>query len=382
MPAINQRFHGLDALRGFAMLLGIILHAALPYMGFGESMIWPSDNDDSRLIVIIFQFIHFWRMPVFFILSGFFTSLFVSRYGWTYWWKNRFLRIVLPLIIFTFIMSATIPWIFKYGYTEKLSLFYSNDNQPHHLWFLWHLIIITLFTIFYKFYSLIFLKLLNILKLSKLIIVFNFIKSLIAKYLFDFQIPVTLIVILTICSLNDMGTELVGNPVSTGIYFAFGYSLYKNNKLFHNIIYNWKYYFLLAILFFLIHTLIEEEYIAIDFEQFPVFWIPFIFIKISNSILFSFSFIGLAEKKFGSYNSILRFCSDGAYWMYLIHLPIVTFITFFMFQFSFFIEFKFLIASVLTTFICLISYKLFVRSTYIGLLINGKKYPFRWNNVN
>jgi len=98
--------------------------------------------------------------------------------------------------------------------------------------------------------------------------------------------------------------------------------------------------------------------------------------------LFSFSFIGLAEKKFGSYNSILRFCSDAAYWMYLIHLPIVTFITFFMFQFSFFIEFKFLIASVLTTFICLISYKLFVRSTYIGLLINGKKYPFRWNNVN
>ena len=75
MPSINQRFHGLDALRGFAMLLGIVLHAALPYMGFGESMIWPSDNDDSRLIVIIFQFIHLWRMPVFFILSGFFASL-------------------------------------------------------------------------------------------------------------------------------------------------------------------------------------------------------------------------------------------------------------------------------------------------------------------
>ena len=114
MPSINQRFHGLDALRGFAMLLGIVLHAALPYMGFGESMIWPSDNDDSRLIVIIFQFIHLWRMPVFFILSGFFASLLVSRYGWTYWWKNRFLRILLPIIIFTFIMSASIPWIFKY----------------------------------------------------------------------------------------------------------------------------------------------------------------------------------------------------------------------------------------------------------------------------
>ena len=71
MPAINQRFHGLDALRGFAMLLGIVLHAALPYMGFGESMIWPSDNDDSRLIAIIFQFIHFWRMPVFLYFQDF-----------------------------------------------------------------------------------------------------------------------------------------------------------------------------------------------------------------------------------------------------------------------------------------------------------------------
>ena len=382
MPAINQRFHGLDALRGFAMLLGIVLHSALPYMGFGESMIWPSDNDDSRLIAIIFQFIHLWRMPVFFILSGFFASLLVSRYGWPYWWKNRFLRIVLPIIIFTFIMSATIPWIFKYGYTEKLSLFYSNDNQPHHLWFLWHLIIITLFTILYKFYSLIFLKLLNIVKLSKLIIFFNFIKSLIAKILFDFQIPITLIIILTICSLNDMGTELVGNPVSTGIYFAFGYSLYKNNKLFHNIIHNWKYYFLAAIVFFLIHTLIEEEYISIDFEQFPVFWIPFIFIKISTSVLFSFSFIGLAENKFGSYSSISRFCSDGTYWMYLIHLPIVAFITAFMFQFEFLAEIKFLLAIIMTTLLCLTTYKFLVRSTYLGLLLNGKIYPFKWNNFN
>ena len=98
------------------------------------------------------------------------------------------------------------------------------------------------------------------------------------------------------------------------------------------------------------------------------------------NILFSFSFIGLAENKFGSYSSISRFCSDGTYWMYLIHLPIVTFTTFFMFQFKFFAEFKFLLAIILTTFICLITYKFFVRSTYIGILLNGRKYPFKWNN--
>jgi len=371
----NQRFHGLDALRSFAMLLGIVLHAALPYMNMDVS-IWPSDKDDSKLIVIIFQFIHLWRMPVFFILSGFFASLLVNRYAWSYWWKNRMLRIVLPMVIFTPVMGATIPWIFKYGYTGELYLFYSNDNQPHHLWFLWHLIIFTIFTILYKFYSLLFTKIANLLKLTKLNNFILSIKSAIAKIIFDFQIPIVLIIILTIFSLNDMGTELIGNPISTGIYFAFGYSLYKNNRLFKKIIINWKYYFLSALLFFLAHTLIEEEFISIDFVTYPIWWIPFIFIKISTSVLFSFSFIGFTENKFGSYNSILRFFSDGAYWMYLIHLPIVSLITFFLFQFKFLAEIKFLIAIIITTFICFITYKILVRSTYLGVLLNGKKYPF------
>jgi len=381
MPIVNQRFHGLDALRSVAMLLGIVLHAALPYMDVGEN-IWYSDEDDSKLIAIIFQFIHFWRMPVFFTLSGFFASLLVNKYEWSYWWKNRILRIVLPLIIFTPIMGATIPWIFKYGYTGELYLFYSNDGQPHHLWFLWHLIIITIFTVLYKFYSLLFTKLLKILKFTKLTNFLVSIKSFIAKIVFDFKIPIVLIIILTIFSLNDMGTELIGNPVSTGIYFAFGYSLYKNNKLFENIILNWKYYFLFSFILFLIHTLIEEKIISIDFEIYPLYWIPFIFIKISTSVLFSFSFIGLAENKFGSYSSISRFCSDGTYWMYLIHLPIVAFITAFMFQFEFLAEIKFLLAIIMTTLLCLTTYKFLVRSTYLGLLLNGKIYPIKWNNFN
>jgi len=381
MPTSNQRFHGLDALRGAAMLLGIVLHAALPYMGVSDS-IWPSDKYDSNVITIIFQFIHLWRMPVFFILSGFFASLLVSKYQWSYWWKNRILRIVLPLIVFTPIMSSTIPWIFNYGYNDELYLFYSNDNQPHHLWFLWHLIIITIFTVLYKLYSLFFTKLLNLLKLTNLNNFIVAIKSWMAKILFDFKIPFVLIVMLTILSLNDMGTELIMNPVATGIYFAFGYSLYKNNKLFQNITLNWKYYLLSALIFFLVHTLIEEEFISINFEGYPIYWIPFIFIKIANSVLFSLSFIGFAENKFGSYNSILRFCSDGAYWMYLIHLPIVTFITFFMFKFSFFAEIKFVLSIILTTSICLVTYKFLVRSTYLGVLLNGKKFPFKWNSLS
>ncbi|SVE18067.1 uncharacterized protein METZ01_LOCUS470921, partial [marine metagenome] len=142
-PSLNHRFNGLDALRGFAMVLGIVLHAALPYMNIGE--LWPSDSSSSDVIMVIFEFIHIWRMPLFFILAGFFANLVVSKKSWESWYQNRFLRIFLVAIIFIPVMSLTIPWIFAFGKTGGILFFYSNEGQPHHLWFLWHLIIIAIF---------------------------------------------------------------------------------------------------------------------------------------------------------------------------------------------------------------------------------------------
>ena len=99
--------------------------------------------------------------------------------------------------------------------------------------------------------------------------------------------------------------------------------------------------------------------------------------RIICGVLFSYAFIGLAENRFGSYNAKLRFISDGAYWMYLIHLPIVALITFFMFNLHIPIEIKFLIAIVMTSIICLGTYKYLVRSTPIGTLLNGNRHPFK-----
>ena len=100
-------------------------------------------------------------------------------------------------------------------------------------------------------------------------------------------------------------------------------------------------------------------------------------IRICCATIFSFGFIGLAESKFGTPNSMLRFVSDGSYWMYLIHLPIVTFITFSMFDWAIPVLGKFAIAVVSTSIICLITYKCLVRHSPIGLLLNGKRYPWK-----
>ena len=77
----NKRFYGLDALRAIAMFMGIVLHAALPYVNFNIPD-WPSEKSSSEPITVIFQFIHLWRMPLFFILSGFFSNLLITRHNW------------------------------------------------------------------------------------------------------------------------------------------------------------------------------------------------------------------------------------------------------------------------------------------------------------
>ena len=81
------RYHGLDALRALAMAMGIVLHAALPY--FFTDGFWPAD-DHSKPIKAIFEFIHIWRMPVFFILSGFLSALVINRRSTIYWADHRF----------------------------------------------------------------------------------------------------------------------------------------------------------------------------------------------------------------------------------------------------------------------------------------------------
>ena len=100
-------------------------------------------------------------------------------------------------------------------------------------------------------------------------------------------------------------------------------------------------------------------------------------IKVSGAIFISIGLIGLFESQLRGFNSIGRFLSDSAYWMYLIHLPVVNFVSFYMFQFDVIPEIKFLISIFITLFITLITYKIFVRSTYLGILLNGRKYPFK-----
>ena len=389
------RYHGLDALRGIAMLLGIVLHAALPYIPNVQTF-WPADENSSHVISTIFQFIHVWRMPLFFILAGFFANLVISKQSWKHWWKNRLLRILLPIIVFTPLMSLTLPWIFRYGRSGEFIFFYSDEGQPFHLWFLWQSMMFVAFTAIFGYPYTLAVKVLDSLnktRLSLVIDTFQKLKAICSKMLLQARIPITFIIVCSIINLPTDG-ELTANPIASGLYFIIGYSLYKNPLLFTFLKTQWKYYVLAGLISFVVYIILnitESKNLTSDIYNKDMNNAIEIKSQLSNllqyllriicGVLLSYGFIGFAESQFKSYNPKLKFISDGAYWMYIIHLPIVTLATFVMLKLHIPIEIKFLIATMLTAVICLITYKYLVRSTVIGILLNGKRHPFKLDGL-
>jgi fucose 4-O-acetylase-like acetyltransferase len=94
LPA--SRRHDLDALRSFAMLLGIALHAALAYTGPGWVV---SDEQTSAGLGVLVSAIHGFRMPLFFLLSGFFSAMLWRQRGLAHLVSQRSRRIMLPLAL-------------------------------------------------------------------------------------------------------------------------------------------------------------------------------------------------------------------------------------------------------------------------------------------
>src|SRR4051812_34455350 len=93
-PALARR-SDFDALRAGAMLLGIVLHASL---SFFPSLWLVTDRQQDSAFGIVFSAIHGFRMPLFFVMSGFFSAMLLHRRGRGALVKHRFHRVLLPLL--------------------------------------------------------------------------------------------------------------------------------------------------------------------------------------------------------------------------------------------------------------------------------------------
>ena len=74
MAGGGARFGGLDALRGLAVIGGVLLHACVAYMPSRmPNLLWPvHDVETTPVCHVVFWWLHCFRLPLFFFISGFF----------------------------------------------------------------------------------------------------------------------------------------------------------------------------------------------------------------------------------------------------------------------------------------------------------------------
>lgn len=115
----DPRRHDLDALRAFAMLLGIALHAFMAYGGRPWAVM---DGSVNAALGEVINFIHGFRMQLFFLVGGFFTAMLAGRKGLNGMLQNRAARILVPLLL---CVPTLLPLI------KALSVLAVSDTVSH-----------------------------------------------------------------------------------------------------------------------------------------------------------------------------------------------------------------------------------------------------------
>ena len=93
----DDRLHSLDALRAFALLLGIFFHGTAGYVENFPAGLWPWREPSSVPLGVYFFVSHIFRMSLFFMLAGFFGRMVLERKGMRAFITDRSKRILLPL---------------------------------------------------------------------------------------------------------------------------------------------------------------------------------------------------------------------------------------------------------------------------------------------
>ncbi len=341
----SRRYHGLDALRALAMMLGVVLHVAMYFQESDPDFIWPArDVERSPLAGLLVVMIHVFRMPVFFVMAGFFAAMLHQKRGTAGFAGNRFLRIAIPFIIGWFILfplvkaSFGFAMIYASGADLPTSLgmavgglvsegLWSNPH-PIHLWFLYYLLIL------YVCLMAIGLMLRMIPPLQQ---AWDRISTLVTRSRFRLPILVGATFGL-LCMMQgptaDTPDGFIPQPhilLYYGLYMIIGWAMWRNRQVIESL-HRWCWLrFLSGLVVLLIATFLT---IAYYIEMAESGWMssnPVLFYVTQATVALScwliiLGSIGLAERLMRRHHPVIRYLVDASYWIYLAHLPLSIFI--------------------------------------------------------
>lgn len=394
MPLASSpaRLHGLDALRGFALLLGVVLHAGMSFLPgpYGIPIWVVQDVQADAAFGLSFYIPHIFRMVLFFLLAGFFARLAFEKRGALAFAIDRFKRIALPLASFWMPVFAAIVVVLIWAAVKANGgEMPAEEEQPPltaetfpftHLWFLYLLCL---------FYPVAILARLSIRLIDRTDLMGRLIDRLTGLVT---ATPIGLVLLGAPLALAFLSAEQwaiwFGIPTpDTGIYpnaialtgygmaFGFGWLLHRRLDLLQRL--QKLAPVNMAVAIGLTGFCLYTAGIAPSFEMADVNnWQSWVYALAYASAGFAWSFglIGLALTLFKTESRPARYIADASYWVYIIHLPMVMALQVAFSAVALPAPIKFLLINALTLALCFATYHLLVRGSWIGAWLNGRRY--------
>jgi glucan biosynthesis protein C len=377
-----HRYHSLDGLRAIMMLLGLVLHSAASYTTVSLGTAWPyQDQQTSPLFDILVFFIHLFRMPTFFVVAGFFGAFLFYRRGPRNMVTNRLMRVALPLVFawailfplskagFVLAQLGGVPAFTKAVNYIASGMFLENLTLIH-LWFLYDLLM---------FYAVALLTMPLIRRMPKAFrqrlegIFSGLVSNVWGPLVFS------LLTMLTLYPMPFPGLESSTSftpplriLMAYGVFFTVGWLLYNRRDVIgafgHH---SWRHtVFGAGISCVYLYLIVNRP-----FTHPLCAHLAGIGTASVATWLLLFGITGLFIRYLKQPSPLGRYLADASYWLYLVHLPLTIWIPGLLANLAIHATVKFLIVLSGTTCVTLFTYHYLVRSTAIGLLLNGRRSP-------
>ena len=386
----NSRLDYLDATRAFALGLGIVFHACL---SFTPSFIgWAvQDISTSPLVAIFMAVSHSFRMETFFLLAGFFSHLTFHRKGAGEFVRSRGLRIVVPFVLGWFLLRPLVisGWIMGsaslrgdvdvgaglLGGWQSLSTLPAGIFTGSHLWFLYYVAAITTLVLAGR---------------GLLTTTGSWRETLVRRadsfvaWLANSPVSLMILAVPTAAALWFMRFWSMDTPDQSlrphlpalaiyGGFFVLGWMLSRQRELIARFARLTPQSWITAGLGIAAILLLGEIERDPGHPRYVDAHAAYALSYALTMWSLVFLTIGVFQKFCARPHAFVRYVADSSYWIYLIHLPVVVWLQVAVAELPLNWSLKLAFISTMTIALSLLTYDLFVRSTFIGWVMNGRR---------
>ena len=383
------RYHSLDRLRAVVMMLGVVRHSAMSYEPTVFAA-WPFRDAHADILVHwLIVFVRVFQLPVFFAIAGFFAAYLVETRGIRAFLRQRWSRIGVPFLVAWPLLAATMYFVVPFAsqfssvpptHVYSLEEITSPSSWRYmfmHLWFLYHLMI------------------LYVLAGALTVLARRIPANLRARLLDLFESAVhrggigvlALLAGVMLYPMQSWAIDYYAGPLPPlrllglfGLFFAFGWLLFHRREVLEG--------FKRPAWSFLAAGLICSAGYLAFFElgcnpdpgrtcagTSEVLHLgAVVFLSLSMWFL-AYGLFELFLRYMNHPSPRWRYMADASYWIYIVHVPFVILLPLLLANVPAPGIVKAALVVAIATGLILVTYRYFVRSTFIGEQLNGRRYP-------